>query len=227
MDENGEEMTCPFHRKLFHAVVPVLIATLAPGRAAAWDEPRGEIGVHVGGRIADSEIVPSDSSGLGLVYGIGLVWGLSDKWALFGDVNWSSHESVLFCRQTTSCSAYTPDSKHHTLRIGFERRFKRNQKQAHWYAGLGAGLLDVEWRGIQIHHGMISLSFGRRSILGPGALRWELRSDTGIGQGTDPSLWGALDKAHLTNVSLIVGYGWGFGGSKSQASASKSSTASD
>ena len=136
-------------------------------------------------------------------------------------------DSPLFCRETPSCSALTPNSKHHTLRIGFERRFKRNQKNAHWYAAFGAGLLDVEWRGIQIHHGMISLAFGRRSILGPGALRWELRSDTGIGQGTDPSLWGALDKAHLTNVSLLVGYGWGFGGSKAPVSASRNSTESD
>jgi hypothetical protein len=227
MIENGEVMTGQLFRGLLPAFVLALIVAMAPGFAAGSDEARGEIGVHIGGRIADSEIVPNDSSGLGLVYGVGLAWALSEKWALFGDINWSSHESILFCRQTTSCSALTPDSKHHTLRIGFERRFKRNQKNAHWYAGLGAGLLDVEWRGIQIHHGMISLAFGRRSILGPGALRWELRSDTGIGQGTDPALWGALDKAHLTNVSFIVGYGWGFGGSKAPASSSKSSTTSD
>jgi hypothetical protein len=208
------------------AIIFCLLLTTSSGFAGEVAGPRGEIGVQIGGRIADSEIVPDDSTGLGLVYGVGFAWGLNEKWGLFGDITWSSHDSPLFCRQTTSCSALTPNSKHHTLRIGFERRFLF-KKKSNWYAGLAGGLLDVEWRGIQIHHGMISLSFGRRSIVGPGALRWEIRSDTGIGQGTDPALWGALDKAHLTNISLIVGYGWRFGSSKPEASASMKTPSSN
>ena len=127
-------------------------------------------------------------------------------------MNFSTHDSRLFCRETEYCSAYTPESKHKLLSAGVERRFKRGPKGGQWVLGLATGLMDLEWRGIQVHHGVVSLSFGRRANFGPGVLRWCVRVETGFSGRTDPELRGALDKASITNGVFLVGWGTGFGG---------------
>jgi hypothetical protein len=71
--------------------------------------------------------------------------------------------------------------------------------------------LDVEWNGVQLHNGIVSLSFGRRSPLGPGLLRWCLRVETGLFPNTDNQLLGALDEMRQTSAVLLVGWGAGFG----------------
>lgn len=47
--------------------------------------------------------------------------------------------------------------------------------------------------------------------LGPGWLRLWLRTETGIGIGTDRHLTGALNRFRMKNVTFLVGYGFGFG----------------
>jgi len=179
---------------------------------AQQSERRGEIGLQIGVRKTGDDILPEGNNGLGFTYGVEGAWALSHKWAIFGDLSISTHDSRLFCLETENCNALTPESKHKLLSIGVERRFKPGSKGGRWVLGLATGYMDLEWRGIQVHHGLLSLSFGRRTRLGPGALRWCFRLETGFSGRTDPQLWGALDKASITNAAFLVGWGTGFGG---------------
>jgi hypothetical protein len=174
-------------------------------------ERRGEIGIQFGLRWVDRDIVPEDSNGIGLPYGFAGAWSLGPKWALFGDFNVSTQDSKLFCRETDMCRAYTPESKIKVFTLGFERRYKPGPKGGRCVLGLAGGWIDVEWRGIQLHKGMVSFGFGRRMPLGPGCVRLWLRTETGIGIGTDRHLTGALNRFRMTNLTLLVGYGIGFG----------------
>ncbi len=179
--------------------------------SAQEGERRGEIGIQIGVRKTGDDILPEGDNGLGFAYGVEGAWALNKKWALFGDLNISTHDSKLFCRETVNCNALTPESKHKLLSGGIERRFKPGVKGGQWVLGGAIGYMDLEWRGVQVHHGLVSLSFGRRSRLGPGALRWCVRVETGFSGRTDPQLWGALDKASITNAVFLVGWGHGFG----------------
>jgi hypothetical protein len=179
--------------------------------AADTGEKRGEIGVQLGVRWADRDIVPDDSNGLGFAYGLEGAWALSQRWAIFGDLNFSTHDSKNFCLETESCNALTPESEHKVLTLGVERRFKPGPRGGRWILGLATGALDVEWNGIQLHNGVLSVSCGRRTPLGPGFLRWCLRVETGIFPNTDNQLLGALDELRQTNAVLLVGWGAGIG----------------
>lgn len=178
--------------------------------AAQQGERRGEIGIQIGVRKTGDDIVPEGGNGLGFACGIEGAWALNQKWGIFGDLNFSTHDSRLFCLETVNCSALTPESKHKLLSAGIERRFKPGPKQGRWVLGAAIGYMDLEWRGIQVHHGLFSVSFGRRACLGPSILRWCV--ETGFSGRTDPQLWGALDKASITNAVFLVGWGTGFGG---------------
>lgn len=174
-------------------------------------EKRGEIGVQFGARWADRDIVPEDDSGLGFTYGLEGAWAFNRRWALFGDLNFSTHDSKLFCQRTDACHALTPESEHKVLTVGIERRFSSGPKGGRWFLGLATGALDVEWNGIQLHNGVVSLSVGRRTRLGPGFMRWCVRVETGIFSKTDNQLLGALDDLRQTNAVLLFGWGAGIG----------------
>ena len=181
------------------------------GSAADVGERRGEVGIQLGVRWVDRDIVPEDKNGLGFAYGLEGAWSLNERWALFGDLNFSTHDSIDFCRQTDSCNALTPESEHKVLTLGFERRFKPGPKGGRWVLGLATGGLDVEWNGVQLHNGILSASFGRRTPLGPGFLRWCIRVETGIFPNTDNQFLGALDELRQTNAVILVGWGAGVG----------------
>lgn len=66
--------------------------------AADGGEKSGEIGIQLGVRWVDRQIVPDDSNGLGIVYGLEGAWALSERWAFFGDLNFSTHDSENFCQ---------------------------------------------------------------------------------------------------------------------------------
>jgi hypothetical protein len=147
----GPKLICRVVRcGLISASLALTVATCSS--AADGGEKRGEIGIQLGVRWVDREIVPDDSNGLGLVYGLEAAWALSDRWAFFGDLNFSTHESANFCQRTDSCNALTPESDHKVLTLGFERRFKAGPKGGRWVLGLATGALDMEWNGIQIHN---------------------------------------------------------------------------
>jgi hypothetical protein len=193
-------------------IVGSVLPVAATGASAAdVGERRGEIGVQVGVRWVDRDIVPESSNGLGFAYGLEGAWEINQRWAFFADLNFSTHDSKLFCRQTDACNALTPESFHKVLTFGFERRFKAGPKGGQWILGLGGGGLDVEWNGIQLHNGLISPSFGRRAHLGPGIFRWCIRVETGISDRTDNQLQGALDTLRMTNAVFLVGWGVGVG----------------
>jgi len=195
---------------LFGLVTWSVMAVAASSASAAEDEERvGEIGIQIGLRWVDRDIVPDDSRGFGWSPGASAAWALGDRWALFGDLNQSVQDSILFCRQMDACSAYTPETKIKVFALGFERRFKPGPKGGRWVLGLAPGWIDVEWRGTQLHKGMVSVGFGRRMPLGPGFLRLWLRVETGVGIGTDDQLAGALERFRMTNVTLLVGWGAG------------------
>jgi hypothetical protein len=198
---------------MLRAVILVgVLSILFPIDASAQHgERRGEIGLQIGVRKTGDDILPEGDNGLGFAYGVQGAWALSEKWAIFGDLNISTHDSRLFCRETVNCNALTPESKHKVLNGGFERRFKSGPKGGRWLLGAAIGYMDLEWRGAQVHHGLVSVSFGRRGLLGGGALRWCVRVETGFSGRTDPQLWGALDKASITNALFLVGWGTGFG----------------
>jgi hypothetical protein len=174
-------------------------------------ERRGEIGLQVGIRLADSDIVPDDANRSDPAWGIQGAWAFNDRWALFGDLNFSTHDSKNFCRETENCSALTPEAEHKVLTIGVERRFKPGPKGGRWVLGLATGGLDVEWNGVQLHNGILSLGVGRRSPLGPGVLRLWLRVETGMFPNTDNQFLGALDEIRQTSVVLLVGWSPRFG----------------
>lgn len=178
--------------------------------ADIW-EKRGEIGIQLGLRWVDRDIVPEDSNGLGFAYGLEGAWAFNERWAFFADLNFSTHDSKNFCRYTDSCNALTPESEHKVLTLGIERRFKPGPKGGRWVLGLATGALDVEWNGVQLHNGILSVSFGRRTPLGPGFLRWCVRVETGIFPNTDNQFLGALDELRQTNAVFLVGWGAGIG----------------
>jgi hypothetical protein len=188
-----------------------LMAATTTALAAESGERRGEIGVQLGLRWVDRDIVPEDSDGIGVAPGIAAAWSLGPNWALFGDFNQSVQDSKLFCRYTDMCQAYTPESKIKVVTLGFERRCRPGPKGGRWVLGLVGGWIDVEWRGIQLHKGMLSIGFGRRMPLGPGWLRLWLRNETGIGIGTDRHLTGAINRLRMTNVTFLVGWEQGSG----------------
>lgn len=167
--------------------------------------------MQIGVRRADTEIIPEGDNGLSYLGGIEGAWAFNHKWALFWDINTSNHDSWEICAETPNCNSPTPFSHQKVLTVGVERRYHPGPKGGQWFLGLGTGAIDVEWTGVQVHHGILSLNAGRRSPLGPGVLRWTLRIETGIGSRTDASFHGALDQAWLTNVVLAVGWGFDFG----------------
>jgi hypothetical protein len=92
-----------------------------------------------------------------------------------------------------------------------ERRSNPGPKGGQWVFGLGTGMMDVEWNGAQIHHGILSFNAGRRRPLGQGTLRLTLRVESAFSGRTDAQFFGALDWARLTNVVVLVGWGFDFG----------------
>ncbi len=189
-------------------ILSVCISATAQEKAG---ERRGELGIEVGVRRVDTDITPVDSNGLGFAWGVEGAWAFSQKWAGFADLNFSTHDSELFCLHTDACNALTPESFHKVLTFGLDRRFAAGPKEGRWYLSLGTGWLDVEWNGIQIHNGLLSLGFGRRCLWGPLVVRWSLRAQTGILSQTDNQLEGALDTVRMTNVVFLVDVGAGIG----------------
>ncbi len=209
-DPEGPKLT----RRVIQCGLIVAGVTLAVATCASADdggEKRGEIGIQLGVRWADRDIVPDDSNGLGFVYGLEGAWAFNERWALFADLNFSTHNSKNFCLETDSCNALTPESEHKVLTLGIERRFKPGPKGGRWVLGLATGALDVEWNGIQLHNGVLSVSFGRRTPVGPGFLRWCVRVETGMFPNTDNQLLGALDELRQTNAVFLVAWGPGVG----------------
>jgi hypothetical protein len=193
-------------------LVLTVIAVWPPGlEASDTSERRGEIGVQVGARRADPNIVPEGDSGVAITWGIEGAWALNRKWALFWDLNFSDHDSPNFCLSTPNCNALTPESHHKVLTFGIERRLRPGPKGGQWVFGFGTGAMDIQWNGAQIHHGIFSFNAGRRGPLGPGTLRWTLRIETGMSGRTDAQFYGALDWARLTNAVVVVGWGFDFG----------------
>jgi len=182
-----------------------------PAFAGNTGQRPGEIGVQIGGRLADSDIIPDGDNGLAVTYGIEGAWAFSPKWALFWDANTSQHNSKQFCAETPNCSALTPTSRHKVVTFGMERRLKQNARGGQWVFGLGTGIMDIDWNGTQIHHPILSFNVGRRCPLGPGTLRWTFRIETSVEGKTDPEFYGALDRAIMTNVVAVVGWGFDFG----------------
>ena len=188
-----------------------MIFVIPAGAAAGDGERRGEVGIQVGVRWADDDIVPEDRSRAGFVIGIGGAYALNSKWALIGDLTISTHDSILFCVGTDSCSALTPEAEHHVLRAGIERRFRPGPKDGRWVLGLASGIVDIRWNGFRVHHGLLSLGFGRRMPTRAGVFRWEIRLEPTFGERFDPDLSEVVEGAHLSSVAVMVGWSWGIG----------------
>ena len=75
----------------------VIFSVTTFASAADVGEKRGELGIQLGYRWVDRQIVPDDSRGLGWVPGIQGAWALNDRWAVFGDINLSIQDSREFC----------------------------------------------------------------------------------------------------------------------------------
>ena len=191
--------------------IAAMVLVIPAGAAAGEGERRGEIGIQVGVRWADNDIVPDDSNSLGLVLGIGGAYALNTKWALIGDLTASTHDSILFCEGTDSCSALTPEADYKVLRAGIERRFKPGPKNGRWVLSLTTGMVDVEWNGFQVHHGLLSLGFGRRMPTRAGIIRWDIRLEPTFAERFDPDLSEVVEGAHLFSAAVMVGWSWGIG----------------
>lgn len=200
-----------------HFVIRVLIAIVVglsvfPASAVAQDgQRRGELGVQLGVRGLDGEITPEDNNGVSFTWGIEGAWSLGDKWAVFVDVNRSIHDSIELCEGAEFCSALTPEVTVNVVTFGMERRLKAGPKGGQWLAGLGTGMMDLNWNGVQIHHGIVSLNVSRRMPLGPGVARFTIRTETGVSGRTDNQLEGSFENVSITNVVLLVGWGFGVG----------------
>jgi hypothetical protein len=96
--------------------------------------------------------------------------------------------------------------------VGIERRFNPGPKNGRWVLGLTTGLVDIEWNGFQVHHGLLSLGFGRRMPTKGGVFRWDIRLEPTFGERFDPDISEAVEGAHLTSVAVMVGWSWGIGG---------------
>jgi hypothetical protein len=191
------------------AALMMVAATTGAGDAG---QRRGEIGIQLGARWLDQDIVPDDSSGVNFAFGIEGAWSLSHKWAIFGDANTSEHDSIEMCAGSEGCYARTPVVRVNMLTLGIERRFEPGPKGGQWLLGLGSGMEDLRWNGIRIHHGILSLNFSRRFLFGPGAARITLRADTSFSGRTDNQIKEGLDDVRITNVTVLFGWGFGFGG---------------
>jgi hypothetical protein len=192
--------------------IAAMVLVIPTAVAAGDGERRGEIGIQVGVRWADDDIVPEDRSRAGGVIGIAGAYAFNTKWALIGDLTTSTHDSILFCVGTDSCSALTPEAEYKVLRVGIERRFNPGPKNGRWVLGLTTGLVDIEWNGFQVHHGLLSLGFGRRMPTKGGVFRWDIRLEPTFGERFDPDISEAVEGAHLTSVAVMVGWSWGIGG---------------
>ena len=198
-------------------VIYVLIALFVglcgvptPVTAQGTQRP-GELGVQLGVRWIDGDITPDDSSGLNLAWGIEGAWAVGNKWAVFVDANRSTHDSIEVCEGAEDCHAHTPDASIKVLTFGMERRFKATPRGGQWLLGLGTGMMDIEWRGVQVHHGIVSLNFGRRLPLGPGVARVTIRAETGFSGRTDNDLMGSFEHVRITNIVVLAGWGFGVG----------------
>ncbi len=174
-------------------------------------ERRGEIGLQTGIRRLDGGFVAQGSDGLDASWGIEGGWVLDDRWAVFGDINTSTHDSVELCENAESCSALTPTATIKVVTVGVERRFGAGPNGGRWQLGLGSGMMDIEWNGIQVHHGILSFNVGRRMVVGPSVVRVTVRAETGVSGRTDNQLEGAFASVHVTNLAVLVGWGFGFG----------------
>jgi len=76
------------------------------------------------------------------------------KIVLCGLVAWSVVEAA-------ASSASAAEDEKRVGEIGFQIGLR-------WVLGLAPGWIDVEWRGTQLHMGMVSVGSGRRIPLGPG-----------------------------------------------------------
>ena len=193
-------------------ILAALMFIAASAVAGDINQRRGEIGIQLGARWLDQNIVPDDSNGVSMTLGIEGAWSLNHKWAIFGDGNTSEHDSIEMCEGSEGCYARTPVVRVNMLTVGIERRFKTGPKGGQWLLGLGAGMEDLRWNGIRIHHGILSLNFSRRILLGPGAARITLRVDTSFSGRTDNQIKEAHDDVRITNFAVLFGWGFGFGG---------------
>ena len=203
------------HLTVVKRVLPVVAALIlfAPFVAAAEDgERRGEIGVQIGVRWADNDIVPEDRSRAAGVIGIAGAYAFNGGWALIADLTASNHDSILFCAETDSCAALTPEAEYRVLRTGIERRFKPGPRKGRWVLGLTAGIVDIEWNGFQVHHALLSLGVGRRVPTKAGIFRWDIRLEPTFGERFDPDLSEVVEGAHLSSFAVMVGWSWGIGG---------------
>jgi hypothetical protein len=200
-----------------HVVIHVLTVVVTglsifPATAVAQTEHRrGELGAQLGVRRLDGDITPDGNSGVNFTWGIEGAWALGDKWAIFVDANRSAHDSIEICEGAEYCSALTPDVTVKVVTFGMERRLKAGPKGGQWLLGLGTGMMDLDWNGVQVHHGIVSLNFSRRMPLGPGVARVTVRTETGFSGRTDNQLVGSFDHVRMTHVVVLVGWGFGVG----------------
>ena len=191
-----------------------VISTHFVAAAAADDgaQRRGEIGPQIGSRWLERDLVPDGSRGVSMTLGLEGAWSLDQNWAIFGDANTSEHDSIEMCTGAVDCRARTPVVRVGMLTVGVERRFAPGPRGGQWVLGLGTGMEDLRWNGIRIHHGILSLNFSRRVLIGPGAARLTLRADTSFSGRTDNQVKDVRDHLRITTISVLVGWGFGFGG---------------
>ncbi len=180
----------------------VCIAALAtPLIAAEGDDPRFELGLQAGARLADRDFITlTDDDDVGELFGVAGAATINDWIAWFMDANYSSHDSEIF-----------PDANILTVRTGLEARFKNEKDPAksHWFIGLGPGWMDVDLgtSSADFDRTIMSLSVGRRHVMKSGVLRYELRGDSSL---SDDGLGGE----RVTNVAALLGWSWGVGKQK-------------
>jgi outer membrane protein OmpA-like peptidoglycan-associated protein len=181
-------------------MVALAAASIAATPALADEElePRGEIGLQLGLRLPEGDVVgPKPGNDLtddvDLVSGVQAWWAFDEHLAWFVDGTYSSHSSSLF-----------PDANFLTVRSGLEARFKRSSKNAHWFLALAPGWMDVDLGGspADFDRTILSVAAGRRMIRSNGSWRYELRTDTSLDND-------GLNGERVTNISALVGWSWG------------------
>lgn len=173
-----------------------LAALLLVGNALAARPEQGELGLLLGGSLADSDMSGSEDDVLQPLIGIRYAHRLGTSTSFFSDLTYTDVDGNR---------AGVGDGSITALRGGMEWLFSR-QPRYNWFLSGGLGAVNVNTdSGPDFTRPLLSLGLGQDWGAGMDeGFRWEIRADQSLGNDSLPG-------SGLANFQALLGYSWGVG----------------
>jgi OOP family OmpA-OmpF porin len=182
-----------------HKLYRLLVAaglTLTMACAGAATMAGSELGVLLGGGVADKHLVGGKNDRVNPLIGLRYGKRIGERFNFFGDLTYGQYDGDRLG---------VGDSKVATARGGVEWLFAKQPKYDWFLSGAVGGMKVNTDQGPDFTRPMASLGLGQAWEFGVNdAIRWEVRADQELSKTRLPS-------KSLTNFQALVGYSWGLG----------------